>query len=311
MDLVASSRETMNRYGVLASWNKYFAPVVARLPMLLRWVLLVMIAYALAQLTWKLVPGDLQEAGLAGDVFPATKNTGTSQSKTGKNQSSRLANLHLFGKVEATAKATKKKRTAVAPPTTLKLTLFGVFVTPDPKQGEAIIGKAGKGQQYYRTGDTVSDGRILAEVYNDHVILDRNGSFETLRFPKEFARAPVRQPSKNTLDWASKNDTKPSNLGEFKDLFSDSPEKLLDHLRFLPVKTAGQLKGFRILPQRDRTLYRQLGLQPADIVTSVNGLPLTDESQALELIENLQESDQLVLQVERRGETRTMTLGLE
>jgi general secretion pathway protein C len=96
----------------------------------------------------------------------------------------RLLRTPLFG---APGAVTIASQVVNAPETRLALTLFGVF----SGQGEssALIAAAGSSPRRYLQGATLPGGVVLAEVKGDHVLLQRQGQLETLRFPKGAASA--------------------------------------------------------------------------------------------------------------------------
>ena len=86
--------------------------------------------------------------------------------------------------------------------------------------------------------------------------------------------------------------------------------KIFQYVRFVPVRSGKNLKGYRVLPQKDRELYNQLGLRPSDLITGVNGISLNDEKEAMKLIEQLKEVDQISLEILRKGEPQSLNISL-
>ena len=78
-----------------------------------------------------------------------------------------------------------------------------------------------------------------------------------------------------------------------------------------PVMEGGQLKGYRLKPGRDRKLFSSVGLQPGDIVTNVNGIPLNDMSQMGAVFEQLSSANRLDVTVERGGQQTQLSVSLE
>ena len=87
-----------------------------------------------------------------------------------------IVTAHLFGEARENA-APEMLATLVAD---LKLT--GTLAADDPLRGFAIIGDAEK-SQVYSVGDSFA-GATLREIYQDHVILERNGVSQSLRLPR-------------------------------------------------------------------------------------------------------------------------------
>jgi len=87
-----------------------------------------------------------------------------------------VVDAHLFGQV------LQIQDPAMATPAKADLKLTGTLATADPRSGIAIIREQGKSNAY-SVGDSL-DGASLWQVYKDHVILERDGSFESLSLPR-------------------------------------------------------------------------------------------------------------------------------
>lgn len=89
-----------------------------------------------------------------------------------------IVRLHLFGREPRNAAPVVRK---AAPPTRLNLKLVGVIAIGSDSAGLALI-ESGRGQQdVIRVGEPIgtTDAR-LAEVWRDHVLIERNGQLEKL-----------------------------------------------------------------------------------------------------------------------------------
>ena len=299
MQLSGSAQQAI---GSLANWGgrpKWVEKAVTvTLPILATLVLLLFIGYQAAIITWQAI-GEPENSADQQQVQrqPVAQTARQQPVRYGVE----IANMHLFG-VEGRRPA--QKRLEKAPETRLKLVLHGVFVGEEPDKGSAIIGQANGKQRFYKVGMTISGGVILHEVYTDHVVIMRNKQREVLRFPKksnEGFSIANRQPVA---------DTGRESLKTYRDTFVKQPLKIFAHLRFVPVRGQGGVKGYRILPQGDRALFNKLGVKSSDLVTAINGTPLTDERKALQLLSELKNSDQLVLDIVRKGVPSTLALNL-
>ena len=58
-----------------------------------------------------------------------------------------------------------------------------------------------------------------------------------------------------------------------------------DPLRPTPYFVNGEIRGYRVYPGSDRSAFASLGLRPGDLVTEIDGQPLTDSAVAFELFE--------------------------
>ncbi len=263
-------------------------------------LLILLFGYQAAVLTWQFIGEPL---ALEQGPPHTTSAVEREPPQVNAQYGAEIANMHLFG-IEGERK--QKKNVEKAPDTRLKLTLHGVFVDKAPDKGSAIIGQATGKQLFYKTGQLIVSGATLKEVYADHVVLMRNGRREVLRFPKSSGKGlSVNNRSKSDI-----NRSGGESLKSFRDTFVQQPLKIFQHLRFVPVRGAKGLKGFRVLPQGNRTLFNKLGVKSSDLVTAVNGVPLTDERKALQLLSSLKNANAIVLDIERKGVATSVSLNL-
>ncbi|MDZ7753713.1 MAG: type II secretion system protein N [Gammaproteobacteria bacterium] len=96
-----------------------------------------------------------------------------------------VATWHLFGNPTRRAAPPPEPQPVDAPATRLDLKLLGVLASDDRLDARAIIGAPGVPDRQYRLGDTVPAGAELAAIHRDHVLLKRNGRFETLALARE------------------------------------------------------------------------------------------------------------------------------
>lgn len=306
MDFVTSLQRTLGDWFMQREIPKWLTVFWAdMLPQIVTLALIVMVAHKVAEMTWRFIPDPPEQAIYTQQNLPGT--TETSMLQSAEQLAAQIAGLHLFGEAGAAKSAVKEEVNKKAPETRLKLTLHGVFVDPDPKAGAAIIGKAGAKQDYYKVGGNVMSGVKLHAVYSDRVVLLRDGQSEVLKFPKTIK--PVSIPSGGP-EFQRTQSTSAQSLREYRDIFKNEPLKVFEHVRFVPVRSGKTVKGYRVLPQKNRKLYNKLGIRPSDLVTSVNGVALNDDKQALQLIEQLKDADQISLEIVRRGKTQMLNLSL-
>jgi general secretion pathway protein C len=267
----------------LTTINRYLPPGVTA-------ILVIAIAYQLATLTWTLAPGSAPVFAPA----PRTLNNDTAPPV----DLGVLNGSHLFG--EAAQQTTPVVAEIVdAPDTTLSLTLKGIVARTSESAGEAIISSSRGEEHTYQVGQTISDadGATLHSVFPDRVLLNRNGRFETLRFPKELTASGTSMGMPlSPLPQASQS---PS--GSLREVITDNATRLTDIVRLSPHVQEGQVVGFRVNPGRDRATFEALGLQPGDVVTDINGTVLDDPSQGLQVFQSLGESTQANVTVLRDG----------
>ncbi len=211
-----------------------------------------------------------------------------------------IVTAHLFGVALSEAKNDPDE----APSSTANLVLAGTLATQDPKHGFAIIGDGGP-TKLYSVGDPIS-GASLHAVYLDHVILNRDGSFEKLFLRHQLpagrgvvAARPV-PPAPNTFV---------DNMGR---VVGKKPGVLDSVMRTSSsLDDSGEkVRGVLVYPVADGAPLRKLGLVPGDLVTAINGMPLDDLQRNQEAFQTLKASDAPMVTVMRQGKTLTLTLNI-
>lgn len=286
-----------------------------RLPELASLVLVVVIAKLAAELVWALVP---TPAGAAWQPPPPVQPQVATRSGV---DLSVVSNAHLFGQFTAPAEPVLADLSA-APDTQLNLTLLGILSNGrDDKdsRSRALISAQGGEEQPYSVGDDVARGVQLTAIFPDRVILNRNGKLETLRLDKDSTAGLGGVPGGSSISRvrevsaaaAAVDPEAVASLGEIRSQLLEDPSKVADYIRVQPVNTGSGLTGYRIYPGRDRTIFAAAGLRPGDIVTAVNGTTLNDPARSLQLLNELSQSSQINLTVDRGGQPQSFSINLE
>jgi general secretion pathway protein C len=211
---------------------------------------------------------------------------------------------HLFG---VAAADTGSQDPANAPPSAANLVLAGTISTQDPKRGVAIISDGGPAK-VYSVGDNVG-GASLHSVYLDRVILDRNGSLETLVLHRLLLTGTVRTPAPLRSGADPRTVAAVENI---RRMVQQDPGILNEVMRTVASydNNAGKLRGFRAYPGRNRAAFSRLGLKPGDLVTAINGTALDDPQHSQEVFDTIQTSDRATVTVERAGQKQEITLNI-
>ena len=117
--------------------------------------------------------------------------------------------------------------------------------------------------------------------------------------PAGQSKAPVPGQSSSAKEAAPK-------LAEFRQEILNNNINLLQVIRPSPKKENGQLIGFRIRPGTNRALFNQTGLRSGDIVTEINGTPLTSNTSSMQAMQSLTTSSGATLSVLRGGQSTTV-----
>lgn len=198
-----------------------------------------------------------------------------------------------------------------APDTHLNLTLTGILAASNPMLARALIKDATGKQRSYGVDDDVPGGARISAIHTDRVIMLRNGRYETLRL--ESNKTPGA-PSASAQRIAPPSGLSADAVAKLKQARQDivaNPAKASDYVRIQPVYNNGKLKGYRIYPGRQRELFTQAGLQPGELVTSVNGVTLDDPARGLQMLGDLAQAGSFNLTLENsNGQTRTVNINM-
>lgn len=286
---------------VPAAWNETVLDLLRRLQdarrlrLVLNVVLLLAIAHGLATLTWVLVPAPRMAAPPPQAV--------AAPAAAPESGAVRVAAMHLFG----TAPPQGANGAPIhAPETTLKLVLAGVLAASDARAARAIIRAPDGTEKPYRVGDLLPGNATLKEIYPDHVLLERNGRYETLPLPREHGIGGGQQsaPTAHTGEGVARA------LRAYRRKLVSNPASVFQLLRVIPAQQDGQFVGFRVFPTREKALFRRVGLRPGDLVTSVNGIALDNPRSSMKALEVLRSANDIHLSVLRNGRAVRLNLNL-
>lgn len=274
---------------VLQSWQK--AALITG-----KTLFTILIASQLASFTWQVLSPQV--------LILAEPSRGSAASQTSNSQES-IADFHVFG--DATVQVVEVPKQVNAPKTRLRLELLGVLAGPKGKTSSAIIAPKGGSGDYYRVGDTVQGRTKLAAVEADQVILDTNGKLETLKFEEKRRQQTIKKTAAKRRTTA-RNKSKKSLRDRFRKVRSASeavdlikgevendPQAALSQLGLEPAGDGKQ--GYKIA--NSGSMLTQLGLQPGDVILSVNGQTLGNMSDDQLLLDQVTASGQARLEIQR------------
>lgn len=293
-----------------------------RVQLILNLILVLLLAWLLARLSWQLVP-----TPTATPLPLSTTNAAVVPQRGGVNLTS-LLSFSLFGKASAQASTEPVPVVAEAPKTQLNVKLTGlVAMTANPGQGSAIIESRGA-EATYAVDDTIEGtNAVLKQVLVDRVLLQQAGRYETLMLDgieyTKIAQANAglgradEQGIEENMDMApvpEPMEMAPLQANEALELHRDEliaePMKFFDYIRVTPHRPNGQLAGYRLMPGKDPALFTQLGLQANDLAIEINGIQLNDMQQAMSVINELRDAKEAAIKIERDGEIRDILVNL-
>lgn len=292
--------------------------IVTRLAEPARWLVVALIAYTLATTVLYFVSAPQANNSAGSDAkSPAGLQRGAGPSP-GPVDIDRIVARNLFGVADAAAPA-PAQQTAMAVATRLPLELQGVFVADVPEDSAAIVAQKGRPGMLYVVGQKMPGNAELVEVKPDHIVLRRAGVLETLKFPTttgQFIPGPD-EPEEVAVDDLSLTEPamsesepddgrdergrkRPSSdaLAEYRERIEADPEGTLADLGISPVDESNA-SGYRLDDLTASTFLSQTGLQPGDVILSVNGRPVGDINQDRMELENVLAQGSARLEVQR------------
>jgi general secretion pathway protein C len=270
---------------------------------------------------------------------PATPMTVEQLVRGAESGAASVSSWHLFGNA---LPAADPRGVAAAPDTGLDLVLRGLFAGDDPKDGRAILVDGSGVERSVRPGDEVASGVTLDGVYPDRVTLSRGGVIEALRLPRpDGGVAPAAASGSGPGGIAIQNRPLPPSMlpqaagGTLPGMAAPGQpfvtpsvstagmdwnaataklgvdaQQLAREVSVLPVLENGRFVGVRVQAGRDNPLAAKLGLQPDDIVTEVNGVPLDSPARAAEVARTLAQANRAEVTVRRNGSSRKLRVDL-
>jgi hypothetical protein len=164
------------------------------------------------------------------------------------------------------------------------------------REGLAQIGVNARSPQTYTAGALLANGARLSEIYPRYVVLERDGHSARLYLQNE--GAPQREADERLLTVGGR----PPPVAAV----ATSQEGMSVYLRPNPVFVGDRLHGYALYPGRKYAPFSQLGLQPGDVLTGINGTAVSAGS--LATLQTLAEGAALTVEIERQGVPQTLSL---
>ena len=263
-----------------------------RLILLCEVLLVIVLAHQLAKVTWQLIPTENTHSGSW-----KIQSVSLNQQVKGSQAYPGLASLHLFGTAPTPEAETPKTIDPDSVPRSrLSARITGIVASSIPERSLAIINYR-SADKTYRIGDPLAGANAeVVDIYPDRVIVRNNGQHEALLlYPNN--------PDQKTAARPTTAPAKPSaNLQQLSAELRSNPASIAELISISPVRREGRLAGYRINPRSRPDLFRAAGLQNDDIALSINGIDLTNNMEAMKLIQELPGLEQISLTIERQGQ---------
>lgn len=260
-----------------------------------------------------------------------------------------VTSLNLFGDASRSQLNPTATVTESLAETRLNLELVGVFAasTDDPEDSAALISEKRGTAKLFRINERVPGNATLVEVFADSVVLERSGKRELLRFPTTKNNfTPQRESGRTIIDpalsrsltalegshitGASSNATriertaaeKPAATGRnaqqsvrqviasYQGRLEKDAEGTLAELGIKPISTevAG---GYRLGNLASHPALKQTGLQPGDILLSINNRAIGNVAEDRLEFENVLAQGSARLEIKRGSRNFFITVSLK
>ncbi|HYL58197.1 MAG TPA: type II secretion system protein GspC [Candidatus Acidoferrales bacterium] len=225
----------------------------------------------------------------------------------------------------------------------LHLKLLGTSLLSKSKP-YAIIEDQGGNESLYQVGEEIPDAGRLVSVEVNRAIIERGGRRGALDIPTSDItqaepsrlgmkmalprgiptgrggpglRVPHRTPrTEDDSDDSAKIEIKKLGPGKFEASRDEvaktmqNPAQLFQQMRALPHFVNGKTDGFSISNVAPGSVFAQLGLQNGDLLTEINGQPVTNPMQAMGLMQAVHSLPAIDLVVSRNGSPTSLHLDL-
>lgn len=220
----------------------------------------------------------------------------------------------------------------LTPVTELPLFLYGVLAHANPLKGSALIAQRGQEVALFRPGDRVFAEAQLVAVYHDSVLLLRDGQQEALRFELDpqapssamapITAAPNAEPSLAPANPAPQFEQNASlrpqerthfaarlardieqGMAELQGRAQTDPQGLLDQYG---LRATAQ--GYQVTP--NAMVLISNGLQPGDLITEINGLPVGNIAQDQTRVDTILSQPEIQLTLVRGSQVFRFTQAL-
>ena len=184
--------------------------------------------------------------------------------------------------------------------TGLDLKLFGVRMDQASGRGSAIIATPDGQQRSFAVGDEIVPGTVLTAVGPDNVTITRNGKTEQLFM--DSAGPQGGTPMAGAVEEARPVQAVPTPSQSFE------ATPLASELGLQPRINGDKLTGVVLRPIGGGAAYRASGLQPGDVLISLNGQRIDSPDELGGLREQLATPGTVNVQVERGGRVISLQL---
>jgi general secretion pathway protein C len=218
-----------------------------------------------------------------------------------------ISHWRLFGQA---LQPMPQTATAVQP-SSLGLQLEGIIAGSQPP---LVMLRVGGEVRLLQVGDKVTSQVTVSAIEPDRVLISNQGRLEAIAFPKP-ASLNQAQPSSASLAVSGGSPAvAKATTGARVDAAEvmQNPQSLMRFVTVAPLQENGALTGYALRPVPGQEAFmQQLGLEPGDVLTSVDGMPVTDPALLPRVMPLLGSGQPLNVMIERGGQPMSVTINLD
>ncbi len=299
--------------------------------------------YFLARAASAVVAGQLQVIPSVDDRV-AQPSPGSRAQSSGPLQFSAIAERNLFGLkreslrpvegetavVEHQVSGRKFKESELQP-CGVNAVVRATLVADDPEHSIAVILEPlSREPKLYTVGEghnQVADDAVLVAVRHREVVLRRRDHFELCKGEGETASSiPTISlvPTVNAVGMGPNDEPADPNPSDTTGVVKLSEtdyrveraevDRVLANLnevamqaRVIPSFKNGKPNGFKMMSIKAGSIYAKIGLQNGDVIQKINGFEMNGVDRALEVFAKLREATSLVVDIQRHGDSKTLS----
>lgn len=194
-----------------------------------------------------------------------------------------------------------------APVTSLNLTLKGVRASEIDSLSSAIIVTPDNESDVYAPGDEIIDRVILERVLSDRVLLNKDGTFESLLLEGRNEELSVlTRPG----DRKTRSNDRARAPNTSRSATPVDATTILSAMTLSPEQSDGNLIGYKLIPRGDGSAMRALGFEPGDLLFEFDGDNIGDFGPT-DINDRLTSADKISLSVKRGEQIVPLTLTLD
>ena len=214
---------------------------------------------------------------------------------------------NLFGAKEDISQTDKLEKLDKLEETSLNIALLGT-VAGKEKTAYAVIEEKNNGKQgLYKVGDSIQNA-IIKLILRGKVVLSWGGNDEILTMEESSSSKDKKMPQsrKNRSRFPpvrSSNIT--VNRTELEESLNDI-SSLMTQARIRPHLKKGRPDGFSVSRIKSGSIFLKLGIKNGDVIKKINGNAIRESDDVMLLYEQITSSDDVSVDIERRGRVKTL-----